>query len=56
VEPGDALALAGAITRLLKDPSLATGLAAAGAVLVTRDYGLEPMIRAFEDIYRQQLK
>jgi glycosyltransferase involved in cell wall biosynthesis len=56
VEPGEALALARAIKRLLKDPSLATGLAAAGAVLVTRDYGLEPMIRAFEDIYRQQLK
>jgi glycosyltransferase involved in cell wall biosynthesis len=51
VEPGDAAALAGAINRLLADRRYAEGLARAGADLVARDYGLEPMIRAFESIY-----
>jgi glycosyltransferase involved in cell wall biosynthesis len=55
VEPGDAAALARGIERLLADQRLASGLAEAGASLVARDYGLEPMIRAFEDIYRRVL-
>lgn len=55
VEPGDAAGLAVALERLLADRPLAQELAAAGADVVARDYGLEPMIRAFESIYRRLL-
>jgi glycosyltransferase involved in cell wall biosynthesis len=55
VEPSNPSMFAHAIERLLADRSLASGLAEAGTSLVARDYGLEPMIRAFEDIYRRVL-
>jgi glycosyltransferase involved in cell wall biosynthesis len=55
VEPKNSRALAESIARLMVDPSLADRLALAGAALVARDYGLQPMIRAFEAIYRRVL-
>jgi glycosyltransferase involved in cell wall biosynthesis len=55
VAPGDAAGLAAAIERLLVDRSLAAGLAKAGADLVAQSYGLEPMVRTFESIYRSVL-
>ncbi|MGH8927179.1 MAG: glycosyltransferase, partial [Acidimicrobiia bacterium] len=55
VEPGDAAGFAAAMERLLVDRPLAAGLAKAGADLVARDYGLEPMVRAYESIYRRVL-
>jgi glycosyltransferase involved in cell wall biosynthesis len=55
VAPGDAAGLATAIERLLVDRSLAAGLAKAGADLVGQRYGLEPMVRTFESVYRRVL-
>ncbi len=56
VEPGDATGLAAGIERLLTDHRLASDVAAAGSELVDREYGLERMIRTYEDIYRRVLR
>ncbi|HVR32617.1 MAG TPA: glycosyltransferase [Acidimicrobiia bacterium] len=56
VTPGDAEGLAAGIGRLLTDHRLAAELAAAGSDLVDREYGLERMIRTYEDIYRRVLR
>jgi glycosyltransferase involved in cell wall biosynthesis len=45
VEPGDADALAAAITRLIGDPARRSALGAAGAARVRRDFDLEACIR-----------
>lgn len=55
VEQGDATRLAAAVSRLLGDPNLAGRLARHGTELVEREYGLERMVRTFEDIYRHIL-
>jgi hypothetical protein len=41
--------------QLLSDPDLAVRLAGAARELVDKEYGLEPMVRATEDVYRQVL-
>lgn len=53
VEPGDPEALAREVERMLDDRSLATSLAKEGQALVEKEYGLEPMVRAVEDVYRE---
>jgi glycosyltransferase involved in cell wall biosynthesis len=53
VEPGRPDRLADAVARLLERPADAHRMAEAGSRLVAAEYGLEPMVRAFEDIYRQ---
>ncbi len=55
VEPGDPQSLAEGVERLLHDPILASRLGTAAQALVEKEYGLEPMIRATEDVYRQVL-
>jgi glycosyltransferase involved in cell wall biosynthesis len=55
VEPEDPEALAEGMLRMLADPELARRLADAASVLVAKEYGLEPMVRAAEDVYRQVL-
>ena len=56
VEPGKPDRLADAVARLLEHPADAQRMAEAGSRLVASEYGLEPMVRAFEAIYRQLLK
>ena len=51
VPPQEPAALAAAVCGLLEDRQLAGRLAAGGKSLVEREYGLEPMVRAFENIY-----
>lgn len=55
VEPGDPDALADGLRRLLSDRGLADRLAGAARDMVEKEYGLEPMVRATEDVYRQVL-
>ncbi|HSJ83255.1 MAG TPA: glycosyltransferase [Acidimicrobiia bacterium] len=55
VEPEDPEALAEGMLRMLADPELARRLADAASELVAKEYGLEPMVRATEDVYRQVL-
>ncbi len=55
VEPEDPRALATAIERLLGDRARAKLMGEAARALVESEYGLEPMIRATEDVYRQVL-
>lgn len=55
VEPGRPDRLAAAIATLLDQPAHARRMAEAGSRLVAAEYGLEPMVRAFEGIYRQLL-
>jgi len=55
VRPEQPKALAAAISAMLDDSSLAGGLAANGRRLVEAEYGLEPMIRAYEEIYAEVL-
>lgn len=55
VEPEDPDALAAGVIRLLRDRELAARLAEAGRELVEADYGLEPMVRTTEDVYRSVL-
>ena len=55
VGPGRPDKLADAIATLLDQPGEAHRLAEAGSRLVVAEYGLEPMVRAFEAIYRQVL-
>ncbi len=55
VPPGDPSSLAGAVTRLLRDASLADRIAAAGRADVAARYSFERMIDAFESIYLAEL-
>jgi glycosyltransferase involved in cell wall biosynthesis len=55
VEPRSPDQLAEAITGLLDNPLEARRLAEAGTQLVAAEYGIETMVRAFEDIYRKVL-
>jgi len=54
--PGDALALAERITRLLLDPALAEGLGAAGRRRVSRHFSTEAMAARAEDLYYKILR
>ncbi len=51
----DPEALAAGIAQLVADPELAAALGAAGRKLVEHGYGLETMVRAYEDIYAEVL-
>jgi len=53
VEPNEPIALALGIEKLLNDPFLAERLAHAAKDMVDKEYGLEPMVRATEDVYRE---
>jgi starch synthase len=53
VEPNDPAALAGGIQKLVDDPVLAGRLGEAAQDMVMSEYGLEPMVRATEDVYRK---
>lgn len=53
VPPGDANALADAITRLLDNPALAASLAEHGHRLVLSGYSLERMLERMADLYRE---
>lgn len=55
VPPGSPDALAEVIHELLESPGMQAHLGRAAAATVTAEYGLEPMVRAFEDIYRRVL-
>jgi len=55
VEPDDPGALAEGMSQMLADPERALRLAEAAADMVAREYSLEPMVRATEDVYRQVL-
>lgn len=55
VEPDDPQALAKAVLRVLGDRELADRLANTGRDLVEREYGLEPMVRATENVYEKVL-
>ncbi|MDF2728428.1 MAG: epsD 1 [Acidimicrobiia bacterium] len=56
VEPNEPEALAAGIEKLLNDPFLAERLAQAAQDMVEKEYGLEPMVQAIEDIYREVLR
>ncbi len=51
VQPQQPKQLAAAVRSLLDDPARAKQLAERGRLLVEKEYGLEAMVRAFEDIY-----
>jgi glycosyltransferase involved in cell wall biosynthesis len=53
VEPNEPAALAAGIERLISDPLLAKRLGEAAQGMVMNEYGLEPMVRATEEVYRQ---
>jgi glycosyltransferase involved in cell wall biosynthesis len=55
VEPGDPESLAGAVLELLDDRSLASKLADAARALVEEKHGMEPMVRATEQLYEEVL-
>jgi glycosyltransferase involved in cell wall biosynthesis len=55
VPPGDAGRLAGAIRRLLEDPSLARRLGAAARARAHERYSRAAMVRRFEDFYGELL-
>ena len=56
VEPNEPKALAAGIEKLLNDPFLAERLGQAAQDMVEKEYGLEPMVQATEDIYRQVVR
>ncbi len=51
VPPGDAAALAAAVSRLAADPGLARAMGAAGRAAVEREFGMGRMIAAYESLY-----
>ena len=53
VPPGDAAAIAGAVTRLLDDPVLARSLAAAGTRRVEERFALDQMVEGYLRLYRE---
>jgi glycosyltransferase involved in cell wall biosynthesis len=55
VQPQQPAELAVAISGLLQDPSYAQHLAEQGGRLVGEEYGLESMVRAFEQVYSEVL-
>jgi glycosyltransferase involved in cell wall biosynthesis len=55
VQPQQPTELAAAISALLQDPPYAQHLAERGRRLVEEEYGLEPMVRAFEQVYSEVL-
>jgi glycosyltransferase involved in cell wall biosynthesis len=55
VEPNEPKALAAGIEKLVNDPYLAERLGQAAQDMVDKEYGLEPMVRATEDVYRTVL-
>jgi glycosyltransferase involved in cell wall biosynthesis len=55
VEPNEPVALAGGIEKLVNDPYYADRLGQAARDMVEKEYGLEPMVRATEDLYRKVL-
>ncbi len=55
VPPGDPEALADAVERLLADAEWAARLGKAGQALVETEYGLEKMVAAYEQVYREIL-
>jgi glycosyltransferase involved in cell wall biosynthesis len=56
VEPNEPKALAAGIEKLLNDPFLAERLGQAAQDMVEKEYGLEPMVQATEDIYREVVR
>jgi len=56
VEPNEPKALAAGIEKLLNDPFLAERLGQAAQDMVEKEYGLEPMVQATEDVYRQVIR
>ena len=55
VPPRDAGAMAGALLRLLRDPRLAAEMGARGMERVRRDFTVDRMVRAHEDLYAELL-
>lgn len=53
VPPGDSRALAGALRRVLGDPSWARQLGEKATHSIGPDYGLSSMVRAIESVYRE---
>jgi glycosyltransferase involved in cell wall biosynthesis len=53
VQPGDADALAGAITRILDDPVLAGRLAERGAEVARADFDIRDTVLAYAELYRR---
>lgn len=55
VPPGDAVALAAAIHRLLDDPELARGMGKRGEALIDREFSVEGMVEGNLAVYRELL-
>jgi glycosyltransferase involved in cell wall biosynthesis len=55
VPPGDARALAAAITRLIDDPSFAAALGARACRRVQRDFGVDRMLANLQSLYERGL-
>jgi glycosyltransferase involved in cell wall biosynthesis len=55
VPPGDRLALAGAVIRILDDPELGAGLANCGRRRVEEQFGVDAMVAATLDCYREAI-
>lgn len=55
VPPGDAVALAAALERLLREPDLRAALAAGGPARVAEGFLAEQMVAAYERLYREAL-
>jgi glycosyltransferase involved in cell wall biosynthesis len=53
VPPGDAAALAAAITRLLTDPDLAAAFGRAGRARVEAEFGLDTMVARTQALYEE---
>jgi glycosyltransferase involved in cell wall biosynthesis len=56
VPPSDPKALAGAIAKVLRQPELASELAAAARQRAVAEYGIAGVAKRIEDIYRQELQ
>jgi glycosyltransferase involved in cell wall biosynthesis len=56
VEPNEPVALSGGIEKLINDPYLAERLGQAAQDMVEKEYGLEPMVRATEEVYRMVVR